>query len=282
MFGRTGAVSAVGVACIVAVVLSGCGGGGGGGGTSPSPVAPSPAPPPAAPTVTAVTVTGAGCTAAAMPAGVIRPVCTADLLATTFQLAATATMSDGTTQTVTNTAQWSSTNTSVATVSAQGLVAIVGRGEADVTALYQGKLGGQTIRANLKPLIAPISRGTTFQGRAILIQTEKFGRAPNIIDGVSSWGVVVYITLNDGRIVQMTDQSVGRADIAADGSFRKTEADGGYLEGIYPWDGSVSGTFQVHLDWEGVRYTVTGAYTARPSATLTAGDVANAEWRVPQ
>jgi hypothetical protein len=50
-------------------------------------------------------------------------------------------MSDGTTQPVTNTARWSSSNSTVATVSASGAVTGVAAGDADITAAYQTTSG---------------------------------------------------------------------------------------------------------------------------------------------
>ena len=55
-------------------------------------------------------------------------------------------MSDGTTQAVTSVASWSSSNNSIATVSATGAVTGVAGGDADITATYQtisGKARGE-------------------------------------------------------------------------------------------------------------------------------------------
>jgi len=48
---------------------------------------------------------------------------------------------------VTSAATWNSTNTAIATVSSSGLVTVKKGGSCDVTAVYQGKMGGQTINA---------------------------------------------------------------------------------------------------------------------------------------
>lgn len=122
------------VAIPIALTLVACSGGK----SSPPPTNPTP-PPPVTPTVTSVTVSGSGCTGGACSGQVGGSV----------QLAASAQLSDNTTQTVTSQAQWSSTNTTVATVSASGLVTFRGAGVADITAVYQGKLGGLTM--NLAP-----------------------------------------------------------------------------------------------------------------------------------
>jgi len=62
----------------------------------------------------------------------------------TSQLSAIATMSNGTTQNVTNQATWTSSNALIATVSATGLLTGVGSGTADITATYRGQSGRGT------------------------------------------------------------------------------------------------------------------------------------------
>lgn len=59
----------------------------------------------------------------------------------TSQLAATATLSNGVTQVVTELAAWQSSNTSVAIVSATGLVTAVNNGAATITATYKAVAG---------------------------------------------------------------------------------------------------------------------------------------------
>jgi hypothetical protein len=62
----------------------------------------------------------------------------------TTQLTATAMMSDGTQQNVTNSSIWSSSNANVATVSGTGLVTPLLTGTADIAAAYQGRTGRVT------------------------------------------------------------------------------------------------------------------------------------------
>jgi hypothetical protein len=59
----------------------------------------------------------------------------------TAPFTATATLSDGSTQTVTTQAVWSSSNAGVATVANTGIVTAVGAGEADITATYANVSG---------------------------------------------------------------------------------------------------------------------------------------------
>src|ERR1051326_2736168 len=90
--------------------------------TAPSPSTPPPSTPAA--TVSSVSITGA-----APPIG------------TTQQFSATATLSNGATQSVTGQAVWSSSNPAVATVSNSGLVTGVGPGDTDIAATYQTVTG---------------------------------------------------------------------------------------------------------------------------------------------
>jgi hypothetical protein len=115
----------VGVAIFVVVAASAC---------SKSPMQPSPVGPGAgaAPTVASVAVTGN----LAVPEGA------------TSQLVATATMSDGTQQNVTNQSMWTSTNPAVATVSGTGLVTSLTTGAIDISAAFQGRTGKATVQVS--------------------------------------------------------------------------------------------------------------------------------------
>jgi hypothetical protein len=105
-----------------------------GGSSTPTTPTPTPAPTPAPPTVTALSVIGCGCTSGGT--------CTAPA---NCALTATAQLSNGTTQAVTTQTQWNSTNPSVADVASNGTVTVRNAGVADITAVYQGKLGGVTV-----------------------------------------------------------------------------------------------------------------------------------------
>ena len=62
----------------------------------------------------------------------------------TAALSASATLSDQSVQSITSTAAWSSTNNSVAMVSAAGVLTAVSAGAADIRASYQGVTGSQS------------------------------------------------------------------------------------------------------------------------------------------
>lgn len=94
-------------------------------GSPPSAAGPSPlVSTPSAPAVASIAVAGSS-----------------PLVGATAQFSATATLSDGTTQAMTNLASWSSSDSKVASVSASGAVTGVASGDADITATYQAISG---------------------------------------------------------------------------------------------------------------------------------------------
>lgn len=101
---------------------------------SPAPTAPTPTP---AVTLTSVAVTGLS--GAATPGQ-------------TAQLAANASYSDGTTQTVTQQATWESGNQAVATVTPAGLVSFVALGDADIRATYRSVVGSTRVTVSAAPV----------------------------------------------------------------------------------------------------------------------------------
>ena len=112
-------VAAVCIA-LLPLAVSGCGK------DSPTPTTPST---PAAPTLRSVTITGL------------------DAIRTGFfsDYTATATLSDGTTQTVTASATWTSSNTGLATVEASGWLTGRGHGSVVLSASYQGQTATKTV-----------------------------------------------------------------------------------------------------------------------------------------
>ena len=144
------------VVLVLAMLVPACGGSGGGSPASPTPT-PTPTPPPV--TVTAVTVTGPGCTPGVQSGQGLCSTTVPTAIGSTLQLTATAAMSDGSASNVTEQATWNSSKTTVATVT-RGLVTFRAPGECDITAAYQGKLGGNTIRVD-PPIWAKTGTGDT-------------------------------------------------------------------------------------------------------------------------
>jgi Big-like domain-containing protein len=120
-------------ALVLALLVSACGGTSSP--TSPStPSTPTPTPAPVAVSVTSLIVNGNGCSGG---------VCVAP---GPLALTAIAQLSNGTTQSVTSQASWTSSNPNVASVNGSGAIAVLNAGDTDVLATYQGRSAGQTIR----------------------------------------------------------------------------------------------------------------------------------------
>lgn len=113
------------IASVVLAALVACGSS-----TAQNPAAPTP--PATTLTVSAVTITSGAATNG------------------TFQLTASAQMSDGSTKDVTTSATWQSSDATLATVSATGLATVVGTGEVEFRATYQ-KLTGSLRVSVTKP-----------------------------------------------------------------------------------------------------------------------------------
>lgn len=109
-------IAQTGVVAVAFAMLAACSG------KETSPTAPTPTPTPGA-TVSSVTVSSPSKTS------------------TTFQLNAAARMSDGSTRDVTTSAQWQSSNTTLATISPAGVLTALGSGEVEARATYQNVAG---------------------------------------------------------------------------------------------------------------------------------------------
>src|SRR5579864_5844586 len=88
----------------------------------------------------------------------------------TSQFSATATLSNGTTQTVTSQAAWQTSNATIATVNNAGVVTGVGPGDVDITATYQAVAG----RTRITVVQA------TFAITGVLTDATSGGILPNI------------------------------------------------------------------------------------------------------
>jgi hypothetical protein len=83
-----------------------------------------------------------------------------------FQLAATARMTDGGTRDVTASAQWETSNRSLATISGKGLVTVVGAGQVEFRATYLGVVGA------LQLLVSPAPSHDTFALSGVVHEVE--------------------------------------------------------------------------------------------------------------
>jgi Concanavalin A-like lectin/glucanases superfamily/Bacterial Ig-like domain (group 2) len=137
----------------------------------------------------------------------------------TQQFTATGGYSDGTTQNLSGTANWSSTNTAVASVSSTGLATAVAKGTAGVQASMGGVSGSATVSVtaplvsiSLTPANGSIAKGTTQQ----FIATGKFsdGTSQNLTT-VVSWSSSNTIAASISATGLATGAALGRTTIGA-------------------------------------------------------------------
>ncbi len=106
-----------------------------------------------------------------------------------FQMTATAQLADGSSRDVTTAAQWQSSNTKIATVSASGVLTVVGAGEVDVRATYQNVTGSAHLILASTPVVslavtgAPASPASSFQLTATAKMSD--GSTSNVTDSAS-------------------------------------------------------------------------------------------------
>jgi hypothetical protein len=84
---------------------------------------------------------------------IVSPANPSILLGNSIQLTATAVYSDSSTQNVTNSALWTSSNTAVATVNTTGLATSVAQGSSAINASYGGQVGSTGLTVATPPLI---------------------------------------------------------------------------------------------------------------------------------
>jgi hypothetical protein len=163
----------------------------------------------------------------------------------TSQLTATARMSDGTSQVVTNQAKWQSSNSAVATVSSTGLVSGVGYGTATITATFQGVSGTAVFTVS-------INMTGTWTGTSV--------------DSYSSEQFTSVVLTQTGQNISGTFKAVlgGRS---ASGAFAGTVGPAGTTVGF-----TITGTFSIadrtcNLDLTGTGQLANTTFTATYSGS---------------
>jgi trimeric autotransporter adhesin len=129
-------------------------------------------------------------TAPALTQLTISPANASLALGTGLQLTATGTYTDGSTQTLTNSAAWNSSNTNAASVSSAGMVTSNAQGPATITATYSGVSGSTSLTVTapalvslaISPASASIAPTTTEQFAAIGIFSD--GSTQNVTASV--------------------------------------------------------------------------------------------------
>ena len=208
MIRRYSCVLAVVTTCMALTILAGCGGG-----DSPTkPTTPTPTPPPT-PVATTITVTPSSHTLGSIGA--------------TVQL--TATVKDQNNNTMSGqTVTWSSANTPVATVSAQGLVSAVSNGTAQITA-RSGNASGRATVTVAEPVptriaITPSSHTLEAIGETVQLMATVRDQRNNVMTGQTvTWssGDDAVATVSESGLV--TAVSNGMVDITAEsGSLSST------------------------------------------------------------
>ena len=211
MIRRYSRVLAVVTTCMALTILAGCGGG-----DSPTKPTTPPPPPPPTPVATSITVTPSSHTLPAIGA--------------TVQLMATVKDQNNNTmsgQTVT----WSSANTAVATVSAQGLVSAVSNGTAQITARSGNASGWATVTV-AEPVptriaMTPSSHTLEAIGATVQLMATVRDQRNNVMSGqtvtwssgdeavatVSAQGLVTAVNNGMADITAQSGTATGRATI---------------------------------------------------------------------
>ncbi len=207
MIRRYSRVLAVVTTCMALTILAGCGGGDSP--TKPTPPTPPPPPPPT-PVATSITVTPSSHTLPAISA--------------TVQLMATVKDQNNNTmsgQTVT----WSSANTAVATVSAQGLVSAVSNGTAQITARSGNSSGKATITVAepvpTRVAITPSSHTLEAIGETVQLAAVVRDQRNNVLSGASvTWssGDEAVATVTAQGLVTAVSNGMAQITARSDGT----------------------------------------------------------------
>ena len=142
----------------------------------------------------------------------------------TLQFAATANYSNNTQQIVTNSAVWSSSNTSVATVTSGGLASAIGQGTTAISASYGGLNGSTTLTVG-PPQLVSISV-TPSSAQVAAGQTQQFTATGTYTDG-STQNITNSAAWSSSNTAVATVNNVGLATGVAQGSATITAASGG-------------------------------------------------------
>jgi hypothetical protein len=134
----------------------------------------------------------------------------------TGQLTATATWSDGTTQNVSSLASWQSSNASLATVSATGLVTVVATASAapSITATYQGKSATVALAVSITAPSSPNLTGT-WQGTYWFFVLGSS-------NGQMTWKLTQAGSTFSGTMTIVNDTLLGTVTGSVQGTFKTT------------------------------------------------------------
>jgi hypothetical protein len=134
----------------------------------------------------------------------------------TFQMRAMAALTGGATSDVTSTAQWQTSNSALAAVAPGGVLTVVGTGEVDVRATYQGVTGSLRLLVNRPP------SGTTYTLSGRVREVAPGGRALT--------GAIATITSgpNTGSVAVSDELGMYRFPLLSSGRFNLEIQKDGY------------------------------------------------------
>lgn len=206
---------------------------------------------PAAPSASTVTVTG-----------------NVPSVGQTSQMTATVRLSNGSTQDVTTQATWSSSNTSVATVTSGGLLKVLQLGNADITATYQGVNGKLSVS-----LVTAI----TISGTVPATRLGGDGMPTLTFNGPSaSFGVGSGLPIFDGEIILSAVTGAGAQDVTTQATWSSSNPAVATVspKGVATF-GLMLGTADISAMFQGITAKVTLSLASFPCRIDDAGVVGN-------
>jgi trimeric autotransporter adhesin len=196
---------------------------------------------------------------------------------TELSFTATGTFSDSSTQVITQDVTWTSSNTSVATVGAVGVVTGVGQGSADIIASFGGQSGQALLTVSSATLqsiaLSPNSAVMAPASTLSLAATGTFsdGSAQNITDAVT-WSSSANNVATVTSYGQVTGESAGTATITAQqGSITGTAAlvvDSSTLSSV-----QVSPASATVAEQTGTQFQAIGIFANNTTQNLTASAI---------
>lgn len=163
-------------------------------------------------------------TAASIDSIQISPIVGSKPLGGAQQFYATASLSDGTTLDITNFATWSSSDTSIMTITSSGEAALISAGSASITADYQGisnSVNFQVLSATVDSISLSLSAASLsvgINGQATLIANYSDGSTEDVTDQASfsvSDVSIAMVSESSGVEGQINTLAIGSSDITA-------------------------------------------------------------------
>jgi hypothetical protein len=146
----------------------------------------------------------------------VTPANAANLAGATQQFTATGTYSDGSSQNVTSQATWSSSKTTVATISASGLATAVSAGSTTISATLAGVTGSTTLTVQTPPTLASIAM-TPAKPTILVGATQQFTATGTYSNG-STQNLTSQVTWTSSKTAVATINTNGLATAVSAGA----------------------------------------------------------------